>query len=148
MDRKLQNFSEASYCHFHYHELHVLLLLVDIIHKKYTLIWTNYLNVTKVTQPTRSENLSVFKTRQHNTAKEESDFWTRAYYLANKLGSAIGQDVHSTENPKREREILHVHWTYFCKHYDPANTCTRRLSCACSNCKNKETRLRDELKWE
>ena len=117
-----------------YHELHVLLPLVDIIHKKYNLNWTNYLNVTKVTQPTRSENLSVFKTRQCNTAKEGNDFWTRACYLANKLGSAIGRDVHSTENPKRE--ILHVYWTYFRKHYDPANICSWRLSCACSNCKN------------
>ena len=48
--------------------------LVDIIHKKYTLNWANYLNVNKVNNPTRSENLSVFKTRQRNTVKEESDF--------------------------------------------------------------------------
>ena len=57
-----------------YHELQLPLLFVDIIHKKYNLNWTNYLNITKVTQQTRSENLSVFKTRQRNTAKEESDF--------------------------------------------------------------------------
>ena len=95
-----------------YHELHVLSLFVDIIHKIYSLNWTNYLNVTKVTQ---SGDLKIFQYSEPVSAirikkkVNESDFWTRACYLANKLGSAIGKDVHSTENPKRGTP--RVDWT-------------------------------------
>ena len=46
-----------------YHELHVLLLRVDILNKKYTLNWTNVVNLVNATQATRSEKLIVFKNR-------------------------------------------------------------------------------------
>ena len=117
-----------------YHELHVLLLLVDIMNNEYTLHWTRNLSLSNATQATRSEKLTVFETPFRKSSKQVSDFWTRESYLANKLGKAIGIDVHSTENPKKE--ILHVYWTYFYKHYDPAIICTWRLSCACSSCKD------------
>ena len=108
-----------------YHEMHVLLLFIQIVLNTYDLEWQKFVQLEK--GKTRMKEIGVFKTRKYFEEKQASDFWMRAVHLANLFGNYFGTNVNELQSPKTM--ISNIYFMYFEKSFDPENVCTWRLSC-------------------
>ena len=115
-----------------YHEMHVLLLFIQIVLNTYDLEWRKFVQLEE--GKTRMKEIRVFKTRKYFKQKQASDFWMRAVYLANLLENYFGTNVNELQSLKTM--ISNVYFMYFEKSFDPGNVCTWRLPCFCTDCRN------------
>ena len=115
-----------------YHEMHVLLLFIQIVLNTYDLEWQKFVQLEE--GRTRMKEIGVFKTRKNFKQKQASDFWMRVAYLANLFGNYIGTNVNELQSPKTM--ISNVYFIYFEKSFDPGNVCKWRVSCLCTDCRN------------
>ena len=114
-----------------YHEMQVLLLIIQIFLNTYDLEWRKFVQQEG---KTRIKEIRVFKTRKFFKQKQASDFWMRAVYLANLFGNYFGTNVNELQSPKTM--ISNVYFRYFEKSFNPGNVCTWRLCCLCTDCRN------------
>ena len=115
-----------------YHDMHVLLLFIQIVLNTYDLEWRKFVQIKE--DKTRMKEIRVFKTKKYFKQKQASDFWMRAVYLANLFGNYFGTNVNELQSPKTM--ISNVYFKYFEKSFDPGNVCTWRLSCLSTDCRN------------
>ena len=80
-----------------YHEMHVLLLFIQIVLNTYDLEWQKFVQLEE--GKTRMKEIGVFKTRKYFKQKQASDFWMRTVYLANLFGNYCG-NVNELQSPK------------------------------------------------
>ena len=103
-----------------YHEMHVLLLFIQIVLNTYDLEGRKFVPIEE--EKTRMKEIRAFKTRKHFKQKQASDFWMRAVYLANLFGNYFGTIVNELQSPKTM--ISNVFFKYFEKSFDPGDVCT------------------------
>ena len=108
-----------------YHELHVPLLILDIVKCRYNIEWRNFIQVTKQNDPnSKTGNTRRFKTRNLSRQKKKSNFRKRGVYITNLIGQKVGQSVDFLPAASRKKKITEVYTNSFTEVYDPENVCT------------------------
>ena len=118
-----------------YHEMHVLLVFIDIVRGRYNIEWKRFVDISeRQVSQTRNSEIKIFKTRKLMKQKQESDFWTGGVYLANLFGRIFGVSVDEVSHPKSK--IMEVYKSLFEKAFQEDGICSWRRTCLCSNCRN------------
>ena len=104
-----------------YHELHVILVFLDVLKGRYDINWRKYVESdTHGNQTTRSSQMNKCKTRNLPKKKTRKRLLVAGYKI----------------NENRQKEtVTRVNTKFFDKRYDQNQLCTWRLLCGCPSCR-------------
>ena len=124
-----------------YHELHVLLNFIAIVHVKFRLGWISEVEIVKI-EKRRSSVQYKCKEMKIKRNQQEGGFWLRATTLPNLFEQYFGVDV--AKLCKYKTKLSTAYRSYFNRSFNEMDMCSSRLTSNCADCRNiKKHELND-----